>query len=48
VITDMAVVDVEPEGLILREVAPGLTFEDVQALTEPKLIIRGSVLEMKL
>lgn len=47
VITDMAVIDVEPEGLVLREVAPGLTLEDVQALTEPKLIIRGSVPEMK-
>ena len=48
VITDMAVIDVEPEGLVLREVAPSLTPEDVQAVTEPRLIIRGSVPEMKL
>jgi 3-oxoacid CoA-transferase subunit B len=48
VVTDMAVIDVEPGGLVLREVAPGLTPEDVQAVTEPKLIIRGSVPEMKL
>ncbi len=48
VITDMAVIDVGPAGLVLREVAPGLTAEDVQAVTEPKLIIRGSVPEMKL
>ena len=48
IITDMAVIDVEPQGLILREVGPGLTHEDVQTLTEPKLIIRGRVPEMKL
>jgi 3-oxoacid CoA-transferase subunit B len=48
VVTDMAVIDVEPGGLVLREVAPGLTPQDVQAVTEPKLIIRGSVPEMKL
>ncbi len=48
VITDMAVIDVEPDGLVLREVAPGLTPGDVQAVTEPKLTVRGKVLEMKL
>ncbi|MGA9641664.1 MAG: 3-oxoacid CoA-transferase subunit B [Terriglobales bacterium] len=48
VVTDMAVIDVEAGGLVLREVAPGLTAEDVQAVTEPKLIILGSVPEMKL
>lgn len=48
VITDMAVIDVEPGGLVLREVAPGLTLADVQSVTEPKLIIRGRVPEMKL
>jgi 3-oxoacid CoA-transferase B subunit len=48
VVTDMAVIDVNPEGLVLREVAPGLATDDVQAVTEPKLIIHGSVREMKL
>ncbi len=48
VITDMAVIDVEKAGLVLREVAPGLTVDDVQALTEPKLIVVGNVPEMKL
>ncbi|HXQ19931.1 MAG TPA: CoA transferase subunit B [Acidimicrobiales bacterium] len=37
VITDLAVIDVESGGLVLREVAPGVTVEDVQALTEPEL-----------
>ena len=37
IITDLAVIDVEPRGLVLRELAPGVTFEDVQAQTEPTL-----------
>jgi 3-oxoacid CoA-transferase subunit B len=40
VITDYAVMDVTPDGLELIEVAPGVTTDDVQAMTEPKLIIR--------
>jgi 3-oxoacid CoA-transferase subunit B len=39
VITDLCVIDVEPEGLVLRELAPGVTLEDVLAATEPELVI---------
>jgi 3-oxoacid CoA-transferase subunit B len=39
IITDMAVVDVTAEGMVLREVASGLTVEDVVAATEPDLLI---------
>ena len=39
IITDMAVIDVEPEGLVLRELAPGITVDEVRAATEPGLII---------
>src|ERR1039458_4447170 len=39
IVTELAVIDVTPEGLVLREVAPGVTPEAVQKLTEPKLII---------
>ncbi len=48
VVTDMAVMDVTPEGLVLREVAPGLTPADVQAATGARLILRGRAPEMKL
>jgi 3-oxoacid CoA-transferase subunit B len=48
VVTDLAVIDVTPDGLVLREVAPGWTAEEVQACTEAKLIARGKVPEMKL
>jgi 3-oxoacid CoA-transferase B subunit len=34
--TDIAVIDVTPAGLVLREVAPGYSAEEVQALTEPR------------
>jgi 3-oxoacid CoA-transferase subunit B len=37
IITDLAVLDVAPEGLRLVEVAPGVTEEQVRASTEPQL-----------
>jgi len=39
IITDYAVMDVTPEGLILREVAPAHTAEEIQAMTEATLIL---------
>jgi 3-oxoacid CoA-transferase subunit B len=39
IITDLAVIDVEPEGLVLRELAPGVTVDEVRAATEPEFII---------
>ena len=37
IITDLAVIEVADAGLVLRELAPGMTVEEVQRLTEPKL-----------
>jgi 3-oxoacid CoA-transferase subunit B len=39
VVTDLAVIDVEPEGLVLRELAPDVTLDEVRAKTEPELIV---------
>lgn len=39
IITDMAVIDITAGGLILREVAPGISAREVQELTEPTLIV---------
>jgi 3-oxoacid CoA-transferase B subunit len=48
IVTDLAVIDVTAEGLVLREVAPGFTPEEVQAQTEPRLLYGGKVPEMAL
>ncbi|UOQ91960.1 CoA transferase subunit B [Halobacillus shinanisalinarum] len=42
-ITDRAVIDVTPEGLVLVEVAEGFTVEEIKKLTEPELIVRDNV-----
>lgn len=39
IITEMAVIDVTDEGLVLREIAKGYTLEDVKSATEADLII---------
>ena len=48
IFTDMAVIEVTPHGLLLKEVAPGLTPEEVQASTEPTLIIAKDIKEIDL
>ncbi len=42
IVTELAVIDVTPEGLTLRELAPGIDPETVQAATQPELIIDPS------
>ena len=37
IVTELAFIDVTPQGLFLRELAPDTTFEQVQSLTEPQL-----------
>jgi 3-oxoacid CoA-transferase B subunit len=37
IVSDLAVIDVTSAGLVLREVAPGVTVDDVRAATEPSL-----------
>lgn len=39
VVTDMGVMEVTPQGLVLREMAPGVTFAEIQAATEAKLLL---------
>jgi len=38
IITEMGVMEVTPKGLVLKEIAPGLTFEDVQTATDATLL----------
>ena len=37
IITDLAAIDVTPDGLVLRELAPGVSIEDIRQATEPDL-----------
>lgn len=48
IITDIAVIEVTRGGLALKELAPGWTPEEVQALTEPKLLIAPGLKEIEL
>jgi 3-oxoacid CoA-transferase B subunit len=48
IFTDLAVIAVTPGGLRLREVLPGLTPEDIQSVTEPRLIVSPDLREMEL
>ena len=47
-VTDLGVIEVTPEGLVLKEVAPGWTAAEVQALTEARLVISEDVKEVEL
>jgi 3-oxoacid CoA-transferase subunit B len=47
IVTEMAYIRVSPAGLVLEEVAPGLTADDVQKVTEPTLILSPDLREMK-
>lgn len=47
IVTDHAFIEVTKEGLVLLEVAPGVTSEQVQKLTEPKLRVSKSLRQME-
>jgi len=43
IVTEMALIQVTPAGLVLEEIAPGLTTNDVQRVTQPTLILSPSL-----
>jgi 3-oxoacid CoA-transferase subunit B len=47
-ITDLAVIEITPKGMVLKEYMSGLTPADIQSVTEPKLIIPPDCKEMSL
>ena len=47
IVTDLAVISVTPKGLVLEEVASGLTAEDIQSVTEAELIVSPDLMEIQ-
>jgi 3-oxoacid CoA-transferase subunit B len=47
IVTEMAYISVTPKGLVLEEVAPGLTAEDVQKATDARLIVSPNLKTME-
>jgi len=47
IVTDMAVIEVGPEGLLLREIAPDTTVDAVKKATATELIVKGDVGRME-
>ena len=46
IVTEMAVIHVTASGLVLEEIAPGLTADDVQRVTEPTLMLSPNLKTM--
>lgn len=47
IITDLCVLDVTPEGLVLRELAPGVSAKEVQEKTQPEIKAGPDLTEMR-
>jgi 3-oxoacid CoA-transferase subunit B len=47
IVTEMAYINVTPKGLVLEEIAPGLTVEDVQKATGARLIVSPNLKTME-
>src|SRR5262245_2474648 len=47
IVTELCLIDVTDRGLVLRELREDITVEEVQKLTEPKLLIEGEIRRMQ-
>ena len=48
IVTELAVLDITPEGFLLIERAPGISVEEIKSKTLGKILVRGEVPEMQL
>jgi 3-oxoacid CoA-transferase subunit B len=48
IMTDLGLFEVTQQGIMIQEIAPGWTIEEVQALTEPKLLLAKDLKEIQL
>ena len=47
-VTELGVFDITERGFELREIAPGVTIEEVKQKTEGRLVVEGEIPEIKL
>ncbi len=47
VVTELCLIEVTGRGLVLKELRPGVSLEEVQRLTEPRLIVEGQIGRME-
>lgn len=47
IVTELAVLDITPEGFLLQERAPGVSVEDIRSRTAGRLVVKGEVPEME-
>ena len=47
IVTELCLIDVTDRGLVLRELHDGVTLEEVQRVTDPRLLIEGAVAKME-
>ncbi len=47
VVTELCLIEVTGRGLVLKELRPGVSLEEVQTLTEPRLIVEGQIGRME-
>ncbi len=47
IVTNLAVLEIDERGFVLKERAPGISVEDIQAATKGTLIVEGNIPEMK-
>jgi acyl CoA:acetate/3-ketoacid CoA transferase beta subunit len=48
IVTELGVMEITDEGILLTEIAPGVTVDEVQEVTEAKLIISENLKTMEI
>lgn len=48
IVTELGVMEITDEGIVLKELAPGVTVDEIQEVTEPKLIVSKNLKTMAL